>query len=152
MPSSLAPAHNHEVIADQSTIVPLSHANTAAIPNNQPPTLSPAHPITGRYHCSYPACAQDFKRPGDRLRHISSVHQRGQMNQGKNLCPIVGCRRSYGKGLCRPDKVNDHLRKIHGLVRVAPTGGSVAGGSSANGAGRAPAAASGTVALARNGN
>ncbi|TEY70371.1 hypothetical protein BOTCAL_0105g00130 [Botryotinia calthae] len=99
------------------------------------PPLTTPHPITGRYPCSYPNCAQDFNRSSDRLRHISSVHQRGQTNQGKNLCPIVGCRRSYGRGLCRPDKVNDHLRKVHGLVRVAPNGASASAGPSNHGTG-----------------
>ncbi|ESZ89566.1 hypothetical protein SBOR_10051 [Sclerotinia borealis F-4128] len=147
------PAYDQHTITNlpaTATALPLSNANATAIT---------ANPITGRYPCSYPTCAQDFKRPGDRLRHITSVHQRGQTTHGKNLCPIVGCRRSYGRGLCRPDKVNDHLRKIHGLVRAAPAapaGGSVVAGTSthgANGVGSSSAAVSETtVSLAGNGN
>ncbi|EMR89471.1 putative c2h2 transcription protein [Botrytis cinerea BcDW1] len=132
----------------ESESLPSSSANATVTPT--PPLITP-HPITGRYPCSYPNCAQDFNRSSDRLRHISSVHQRGQTIQGKNLCPIVGCRRSYGRGLCRPDKVNDHLRKVHGLVRVAPNGASASAGSSAHGTGDGSNVDAG-AALARNGN
>ncbi|KAF7892670.1 uncharacterized protein EAF02_000208 [Botrytis sinoallii] len=129
--------------------LPSLNANAPATPSPLPTT---AHPITGRYPCSYPTCAQDFKRPSDRLRHISSVHQRGKTTQGKNLCPTVGCRRSYGRGLCRSDKVNDHLKKVHGLVRVAPNGTSASAGPSVNGTGDSFNVAGGATALARNGN
>ncbi|KAF7923665.1 hypothetical protein EAE99_006924 [Botrytis elliptica] len=96
------------------------------------------------YRSPYPALEQ--REGGD------NVHQRGQTTQGKNLCPIVGCRRSYGRGLCRPDKVNDHLKKVHGLVRVAPNGTSASAGPSANGTGDGFNVAGGATALARNGN
>ncbi|TGO45410.1 hypothetical protein BOTNAR_0672g00050 [Botryotinia narcissicola] len=131
--------------------LPSSNANVTAASAPSLITAS-AHPITGRYPCSYPNCSQDFRRPSDCLRHISSVHQRGQTYQGKNLCPIVGCRRSYGKGLCRPDKVNDHLKKVHGLVRVTPNGGAASAGPSANGTGDGSNVAGGAAALTGNGN
>ncbi|KAI9650676.1 hypothetical protein NHQ30_000698 [Ciborinia camelliae] len=151
---SLYPAMGHleggEIGIEQPHVSALS-ANTTLIPV-QSPINPPSHPNTGRYPCSYPTCTQDFKRPGDRLRHITSVHQRGQASQGRNLCPIVGCRRSYGRGLCRPDKVNDHLRKIHGLVRTTQAGGSVAAGTSVNGAGSASGTSSGTAGFSANAN
>ncbi|THV54929.1 hypothetical protein BGAL_0017g00230 [Botrytis galanthina] len=134
-----------------SDSLPSSNANVTAASAPSLITAS-AHPITGRYPCSYPNCVQDFGRTSDRLRHISSVHQRGQITQGKNLCPIVGCRRSYGKGLCRPDKVNDHLRKVHGLVRVAPNSASASAGPSAHGTDHSSNVAGGAAALAGNGN
>ncbi|KAF7939374.1 uncharacterized protein EAE97_007454 [Botrytis byssoidea] len=118
-----------------------------------PPSITaPAHPLTGRYPCSNANCAKDFGRTSDRLRHISSVHQRGQTYQGKNLCPIVGCRRSYGRGLCRPEKVNDHLRKVHGLAGVASNGASASAGPSAYGTGDGSNVAGGAAALTGNGN
>ncbi|TGO32762.1 hypothetical protein BHYA_0290g00010 [Botrytis hyacinthi] len=114
--------------------------------------IAPAHPLTGRYPCSYANCAKDFGRTSDPPRHISSVHQRGQTYQEKNLCSIVGCRRSYGRGLCRPEKVNDHLRKVHGLVRVASNGATSSAGPSAHGTGDGFNVAGGAAALAGNGN
>ncbi|KAF7915841.1 uncharacterized protein EAE98_010921 [Botrytis deweyae] len=134
-----------------SDSLPSSNANVTAASASSLITAS-AHPITGRYPCSYSNCAKDFGRTSDRLRHISSVHQRGQITQGKNLCPIVGCRRSYGKGLCRPDKVNDHLRKVHGLVRVTTNGASASAGPSAHGTDHSSNVAGGAAALAGNGN
>ncbi|TGO54493.1 hypothetical protein BCON_0106g00100 [Botryotinia convoluta] len=151
--SGLIPAYDLHTIPTPPVVVleslPPRNANTTATPS---PLLTTAYPITGRYPCSYPTCAQDFGRPSDCVRHISSVHQRGQTNQGKNLCPIVGCRRSYGKGLCRPDKVNDHLRKVHGLVRVAPNGASASAGPSAHGTDDGSNVTGGAAALAGNEN
>ncbi|KAF5878612.1 putative c2h2 transcription protein [Botrytis fragariae] len=137
----------------EAVLEPLPSGNTDTTTTPTPPLIAaPVHPLTGRYPCSYPTCAQDFGRSSDRVRHISSVHQRGQTNQGKNLCPIVGCRRSYGKGLCRPDKVNDHLKKVHGLVRVTPNGGAASAGPSAHSTGDGSNVAGGAATLAGNGN
>ncbi|KAF7913750.1 uncharacterized protein EAF01_000156 [Botrytis porri] len=131
--------------------LPSSKADVTAA--SAPPLITtPAHPITGRYTCSYPTRAQDFKRSSDRLQHISSVHQRGQTNQGKNLCPVVGYRQSYGRGLCRPDKFNNHLKKVHGLVTVTPNSGAASAGSSVHGTGNSSNVAGRAVALAGNGN
>ncbi|TGO08631.1 hypothetical protein BTUL_0199g00010 [Botrytis tulipae] len=154
---SLAPAYDLQSTAALPSAVseplPSSDANVTVTTTTVPPPITaPAHPLTGRYPGSYANCAKDFGRTSDRLRHISSVHQRGQTTQGKNLCPIVGCRQSYGRGLCRPDKVNDHLRKVHGLARVAPNGASASAGPSAHGTGDGSNVAGGAAALAGNGN
>jgi hypothetical protein len=93
----------------------------------------PQDPITGRFPCSYPACTKDFKRSSDRFRHIASTHQRGSTTQTTILCPIAGCRRSRGRGLSRPDKLTEHLRKIHNIVRSKqPQGRRVAGNNNDN--------------------
>lgn len=117
----------------------------------QPLILPPAHPITGRYPCSYPTYVKDFTRSGDRLRHIASIHQCSQAGQGSNFCPVVGCRRSYGRGLSRSDKVNDHLRKIHGLVRAASTASSTTSTSN-NSVGGATANVNGAAGLSEKVN
>ncbi|PQE28408.1 Zinc finger 76 protein [Rutstroemia sp. NJR-2017a BBW] len=51
----------------------------------------------------------------DRSRHIASIHQRGSTTQTTILCPVPGCRRSRGRGLSRPDKLTEHLRKVHNI-------------------------------------
>ncbi|PQE09094.1 hypothetical protein CJF31_00010553 [Rutstroemia sp. NJR-2017a BVV2] len=78
-------------------------------------SYAPQDPITGRFPCSYTACTKDFKRPSDRSRHIASIHQRGSTTQTTIRCPIPACRRSHGRGLSRPDKLTEHLRKVHNI-------------------------------------
>ncbi|KAM3066617.1 hypothetical protein ACMFMG_002330 [Clarireedia jacksonii] len=121
-------AESAAALAHQPTFSPFSypvsgHGEGAEVGLFSVLTVTPSHPlppqdpITSRFPCSYPACTKDFKRSSDRFRHIASIHQRGQTTQGTILCPIAGCRRSYGRGLSRPDKLREHLQKIHNIVR-----------------------------------
>ncbi|PQE07363.1 hypothetical protein CJF32_00005244 [Rutstroemia sp. NJR-2017a WRK4] len=109
-----------------------------AEPSSHP--VPPQDPITARFPCFYPACTKDFARSSDRSRHIASIHQRGSTTQTTILCPIAGCRRSHGRGLSRPDKLTEHLKKVHNVVRNSQSqarGVAVVAGSSSNDAGYA---------------
>ncbi|PQE27867.1 C2H2 transcription factor protein [Rutstroemia sp. NJR-2017a BBW] len=63
-----------------------------------------------RVQCTHLGCTKTFTRDNDRLRHEGSAHRN---NHGQYLCPIVGCRKSRGQGYSRPDKVTEHLWKMH---------------------------------------
>jgi hypothetical protein len=106
-------------VAVPALLTPASNlpASSAFTDTPSHPLLRPQDPITGRFPCSYPACTKAFKRSSDRSRHIASIHQRGQTTQTTILCPIAGCRRSYGRGLSRSDKLREHLKKVHNIIR-----------------------------------
>ncbi|RDW89525.1 hypothetical protein BP6252_01557 [Coleophoma cylindrospora] len=61
--------------------------------------------------CTYPSCTGVFTRDADRTRHEKHVHG---STYGLYLCPVQGCRKSYGPGYSRFDKVTERLRKKHG--------------------------------------
>jgi hypothetical protein len=63
-----------------------------------------------RVRCTHLGCTQTFKRDADRVRHENTKHRN---NHGQHLCPIVGCPKSHGRGFCRPDKVTEHLWRVH---------------------------------------
>lgn len=73
------------------------------------PPVSSLQPA-GTIPCRYPTCYKIFKRDSDQSRHEQSLHFK---HSGLHLCPIAGCRKSYGKGYSRPDKVTEHLWKKH---------------------------------------
>ena len=82
-----------------------------AAPPTTAPTL-PLQPAQRRFPCTQARCVETFARDADRVRHEKSTHF---AQYGAHRCPIAGCRKSYGAGYSRPDKVKEHLRKTHGV-------------------------------------
>ncbi|PQE28434.1 hypothetical protein CJF30_00008134 [Rutstroemia sp. NJR-2017a BBW] len=43
---------------------------------------------------------------------MTSIHHVGP--QVLHLCHVLGCPKSFGAGYSRPDKLREHLKKVHG--------------------------------------
>jgi hypothetical protein len=80
------------------------------------PTPTPVQAPRARFICSYQGCSKSFKRAADLNRHRSSYHKIDRHGNPGYLCPVVGCRKSYGAGYSREDKVKEHLWKQHGSL------------------------------------
>lgn len=62
------------------------------------------------FRCSHQSCLRSFKRKADLSRH-TRIHS---PSSSLLLCPIPGCDRGRVTGFYRKDKLQAHLRRMHG--------------------------------------
>jgi hypothetical protein len=111
MPTSVALSDAH-LGAIPILVQPRPESSTATA--SMASTTHSAHPTllqnsaNGRFLCGQPGCNASFKRLADRARHIRHRH-----NRTPYFCPIPGCAKSHGNGFSRPDKVTEHLWRVH---------------------------------------
>jgi hypothetical protein len=70
------------------------------------------------YRCQKPSCAklQGFTYSGGLLRHEREVHGKHGGPKEQLRCTVADCKRHTGKGFTRKENLNEHMRRVHGII------------------------------------
>ena len=100
-PNSDSYCSSNQSTQPDSSVSPDPHT----LPRQNPKKKTKSHPC--------PSCARSFVRSSDLQRHFSNIHL-----QIRHHCAIPFCGNNGGKGYCRVEKLQRHLRKQHKLFVI----------------------------------
>jgi hypothetical protein len=73
------------------------------------------------YQCLETQCQQlqGFTRSSELVRHEREAHGKHGGPKETLKCTVAGCNRQTGKGFGRKENLNEHLRRVHGIIATS---------------------------------